>query len=244
MKEITEQFIPQLNEFSERLKEMRSAHAEHIVTLGGMQKELQQNQKIMIAGLRLEAEGNPIAEATIPRQTIEQFMADCATFEGEVKKLRTIFQQHIDDANIALGGISGLWGGYIENIGVQYMLNSLRKDYGVHTWYQKFKRYWHKSRNVEIDLLALSDTHAYIIEVKNQLKPEGFAQMLTIIDKMEEHLPEYNHLIKQPVMMCMHVDEHIVNTAVTGGIWILRYKGFDRNKPQNSFEWVRKDGVV
>lgn len=238
---MTEQFVPQLNEFTELLKEMRNAHAAHIVTLSAMQKDLQQNQKIMIAGLRLESEGNPIAEATIPRKTIEQFMEDCHTFEEKMKVFRTIFQKQIDDTNIALGGISGLWGGYIENIGVQYMLNSLRKDFGVHTWFQKFKRYWHKSRNVEIDLLALSDTHAYIIEVKNQLKPEGFSQILTILDKMEEHLPEYNHLIKQPIMMCMHVDEHIMKTAVLGGVWILRYKGFDRDKPQDSFEWLRKD---
>lgn len=237
---MTEQFLPELSLLSEKIKEANRAHAEHIVTLGAMQKELLQDQKIMLAQLRLEAEANPVGAEPAFRKKTEEFMEACEDFENAMKAFRKSFQQQIDDTNFALGSISNLWGGYIENIGVQYMLNSLRKDHGVHTWFQKFKRYWHKSRNVEIDLLALSDTHAYIIEVKNQLKSETFTQVLTVLDKINEKVPEYKDLIKQPVIVCMHAEEKLVKAVVNSNVWILRYKGFDRNAPQDSFEWLKK----
>ena len=236
MTEMQEAFIPQLNEFTELLKSVHGIHAAYIKELAAWQKEIREEHAMLAdTGLLPNDAGSAALQLYKERH---------ADFEKSMKAFRTIFQQQIDDTNIMLGRISGHWGGYIESIGVQYMLNMLRKEHGVHTYIEKFKRLWGKTKNVEIDLLATSDTHLYIGEVKNQLKPETFSQMLIIMEKIKEKLPEYSHLKIQPIFFCMHAEERIVNATMSGGLWILRYKGFDRENPQQSFEWLRREDTV
>lgn len=234
MEAMKETFIPALNAFTELLKESYKIHADHIVQLGEMQKHL------LAENTRMKQH----AELTLEQGRTDNLTKDlinyCTAFEKSAKAYRGIFQSHVDDTNFMLGSISSHWGGYIEKLGVQILLNLLRKDYGVHTFIEHFKRYWHKSKNVEIDLLALSDTHVYIVDVKNQLNENSFKQMLISMEKMKEQVPEYNHLILQPVFFCMHAEEKVLKVCTIGGLWVLRYKGFDREKPQNSFEWLMR----
>ena len=242
MEQMNEVFVPKLNAFIELLKETQQIHVDHLMLLsrwqlalrdGGSELEKVLRFSLMNDALTEEA-SNAIAGLTANHQNV-------ALFEKSLKAYREIYRQHIEDTNFQLGMFSTHWGGYIENLGVQYMLNSLRKEYGVHTSFQKFKRYWHKSRNVEIDLLAISDTHAYVVEVKNQLKPAAFIQMLTILDKIKQKVPEYAHLQLQPVFFCVHAAEDIVRSTTMAGLWIVRYKGFDRTGATDSFEWLGKD---
>jgi hypothetical protein len=237
------EFTKKLNAFSEMLKETHHLHAENIVRLGKMQKELAAANKILMDNLTLPTMEE--SEDLIQKQKllIQEQVRLCKSFEITCKTQRPIFQQFIDDTNLQLGMFSSHWGGYIEWLGVQYMLATLKRDYAVHTTIQKFKRWWHKSRNVEIDLLAISNTHLYVVEVKSQLKEETFLQMLTILEKIKDHLPEYGHLKIQPIFMCVDTDEQLIRTSLMGGIWILRYIGVDNviNTQANSFEWLRKD---
>jgi hypothetical protein len=231
-------FLSRLGAFIELLKDTQKIHMEHILRLGEWQKELlDENTRMQkMAAVKMELSQAP-AEQEFFRQQIE----GAKQFDKAARAFRTVFQEHIDDTNFQLGMYSTHWGGYIEGLGVQYMLTTLRRDHGVHTSFQKFKRFWHKSKNVEIDLLAISDTHAYIVEVKNQLKDETFIQMLKILDKIKEKVPEYAHLKLRPVFVCMHAEDQIVRTTTMSGLWIVRYKGFDRDSPIDSFEWLRKD---
>jgi hypothetical protein len=241
MENPNELFTNRLGAFIELLKDTQKRHAEYTLRLGEWQKNmLDENSRMQrLAAVKLEL--NEVSDYDQQQEFFQQQIEDAKEFEKAAKAFRTIFQRHIDDTNFQLGMYSSHWGGYIEGLGVQYMLNTLRKEHGVHTSFQKFKRYWHKSKNVEIDLLAVSDTHAYIVEVKNQLKEETFVQMLKILDKIKEKVPEYAHLKMRPVFVCMHAEEKIIRTATMGGLWILRYKGFDRDSPIDSFEWLRKD---
>lgn len=237
---MNEEFIPKMNEFIELLKETSRLHAENITRLSAFQNELStENERLTKAikkqQLEMDDKGYKLSHL------LEHQLKACAEFKEAVNESRAAFQHLINDTNQQLGKFSSYWGGYIETIGVFYMLNTLKKEYGVHTTFQKFKRWWNKSRNVEIDLLAISDTHAYIIEVKNQLKEETFKQMLTVLEKIKEKIPEYNHLKLQPVFICMHAEEKIVQTSTMGGIWVIRYKGFDPSDPKDEFEWLRKD---
>jgi len=235
MKEMQEKFIPRLNRFSELLKETYSFHIENILRLDAVQKDL------LAAKNRLQDQEQ--LTAVLPDTSVAKYLAECSDFEKSIKAWQTLFHKHITDTNLQLGLLSSHWGGYIEHIGVQFMLGTLKREYKVHTTFQKFKRWWHKSRNVEIDLLAISDTHAYVVEVKNQLKEETFKQMLVILEKIKEKVPEYEHLIIQPVFICVHADSAVVNTGKMSGLWIVRYKGFDRENPVDEFEWLRKDNI-
>ena len=241
MENPNEIFITRLSAFMEMLKDTHKVHVEHIVRLGEWQKKLMDENTQIQKQAAIELELSKMPGYPQPVEFFQQQIEDAREFEKAAKAFRTIFQQHIDDTNFQLGMYSTHWGGYIEALGVQYMLTTLRRDHGVHTSFQKFKRFWHKSKNVEIDLLAISDTHAYIVEVKNQLKEDTFIQMLKILDKIKEKVPEYAHLQLRPVFVCIHAEEQIVRSATLGGVWIVRYTGFDRESPIDSFEWLRKD---
>ena len=235
-------FIPRLNEFTEMLKDVNKQHANNIVSVGEQLKHLNHSIEIMKTELKavkiFQKINNKEKELTDPYEKLEE---NIKIFEQHIKAYRSIFQNHISDTNQMLGRISGHWGGYVEQVGVEYILNLLRENYGVHTWYQKFKRYWHKSKNVELDLVALSDTHAYIVEVKNQLRPEIINQILSSQDKIKEHLPELEKLQKQSVVMCVHAnDEIIINMLKCANVWILKYIGFDNDKQTKvAWEWIQ-----
>lgn len=235
-----ENFIPRLNEFTELLKLAYARHAETIVELGDMQKELLDKNGKLREDLKALYDVKKYSDPQVANR-LANLLTYTSCWRASVTEERQAFQLFIRRTNEQLGSFSSHWGSYLESLGVQYMLNSLKKDHGVHTSIQKFKRWWHKSRNVEIDLLALSDTHAYVVEVKNNLKEETFKQMLTVLDKIREKIPEYAHLRLQPVFVCMHAEEKIVQTSLMGGIWIVRYCGFDPDNPKDEFVWLRKD---
>ena len=239
MKEMEKTFLPRLNDFSEKLKEVHKIQANHIISLSDQLKiikelvaDLRQEMKLNNARLKLLDQAPPAIE-----KYYNEINGKIHEFELNAKEFRSIFQSYISDTNIMLGKISGHWGGYIEQVGVEYVLNLLRKDFGVHTWYQKYKRWWHKSQNVELDLVACSDTHAYIIEVKNQLKTDIIAQILTALDKIQEHIPELDHLQKQAIVLCVHAEEiTLVNMLQCANVWVFKYAGFDN--PKQKYEWV------
>jgi hypothetical protein len=240
--EINERFVPFVNRFIELFKEARQMHATHIIQIKYWQKELKRDNDLLIDQLITGIE----EEAYIAdREALLKKMLDNLTYCEDFKKyadsFRGIFKKYIDDLNIGLGTLSNHWGGYIETLGVQYMLNTLRKDFGIHTSFQKFERFWDKNKKVEIDLLALSDTHAYVVEVKSHLREDTFTQMLYILDKIYNKIPEYKHLKIQPVFVCMYADEAIVHSTTLSGLWIVRYNEFAPDNPLRNFEWLRKD---
>lgn len=240
MKAMKEDFVPRLNEFTELMKEAYALHADNIKRLGNWQKEIyDENQKLreelkqlhQVHQYKNSAGANSIAKQ----------LSLTAAFKEAARESRTAFQEMVEISNKHLGGLSSHWGSFLETFAVQYLLNTLKREYGVHTTFQKFKRWWHKSRNVELDLLAISDTHAYVAEVKNQLKEDTFKQMLTSLEKIKEKIPEYAHLKLQPVFVCVHAEEAVVKTTTMSGVWIIRYCGLDQENGKEEFEWLRKD---
>lgn len=241
MDNMTRDFIPRLNAFTELMKDSNHAHAEHIIRMGEQLKTLKSEYELLKKQLSDDIKSKPVLGNRSFHTEMSEFLTYCNEFERHFKAFRTLFQQSISDTNLQLGTLSSHWSGYLEQMGVQYMLHTLRKDWGVHTSFQKFKRHWLKNRNVEIDLLALSDECAYVVEVKNQLKEQTFVQMLNTINKIRDKIPEYKHLRIQPVFICVHAEEDTVRKTILGNLWIVRYKGFDHENPEDTFEWLRKD---
>ena len=125
-----ELFIPQLNEFTELQKQTHKIHVEYILSLSKWQKNLlEENEKLKE---RWKSAVKPGWVDDKPfRVYIEEQLSACKTFEQEVKKLRIVFGDHIEDTNFMLGKISNHWGGYVESIGVRYLLDYLRKHYNT-----------------------------------------------------------------------------------------------------------------
>jgi hypothetical protein len=239
--EMTQSFLPKLNAFTEQLKEAHLQHAAHVEELTALLKDLKLENDLMRKHIEVQSVLNPASITEQFKAQMQQHLENLGRLENHAKTFGTIFQNVIDDTNLQLGMLATHWGGYLEQIGVHFMLNTLKADYGVHTSFQKFKRFWQKTRNVEIDLLALSDTTAYVVEVKNQLKEASLKQMLTTLEKIKEKVPEYSHLKIQPVFVCIHAEDQYVKAVTMANLWVVRYKGFDRIRPIDSFEWLRKD---
>jgi hypothetical protein len=188
-----EQFVPQLNEFIELLKKTQTMHVDYIVKLSDLQKELRYENEKLKKSWQLEDKPVLVNEGEF-LEFIQKQVQYCQDLEKQLKLFRGFYKDHIEDTNLMLGRVSNHWGGYIESIGVQYLLNYLRKNHQAHTFIEKFKRYWHKSRNIEIDLLALSNSHVYHVEVKTHLKSEFLIPLQVNLSKFKENVLEYSHL--------------------------------------------------
>ena len=238
---INEIFVPRINRFIELFKDASYMQGQQIMRLRNWQAELKKENNLLIAQLRTGIKEARIAKEELIYRDMLDILKYCEDFEKNAKPIRDTFQKYINDLNYGLGTLSSHWGGYVEKLGVQFMLNTLRKDFGIHTSFQKFERFWDNKETVEIDLLAISDTHAYVVEVKSHLREDTFIQMLYILDKIRNKIPEYNHLKIQPVFVCIYAEEAIVRSTLLSGLWIVRFDNFNPDKPQKNFEWLRKD---
>ncbi len=237
-KVMEEEFVPRINTFIEMHKEARKMHADYIVTLSDWQKSLIHENKNLKAELQVLNKPEAVSD-TLFKMLIENQVLKNEDFEGAMTEFRTAYNGYIHDANLALGRLSNHWGGYIESVGVEYLLNMLRKEFQVHTFVQKFKRYWHKSKNIEVDLLALSDDTCFFVEVKNHLKEDLVPKLTTNLEKFREKVPEYGHLKLQPVLFCVHINASVMqNSFLPDDWWVVHYKNFEPEKPKHSFDWL------
>jgi hypothetical protein len=235
MNNMTEKFVPTLNQFTVLLKQNYALHLEHI-------RHLELNANALISQLKTTIEVVKENDTTEINQllNVPDYVGHLKILQRQINDTKQDYWTYIKATNTMLGSFSNHWGGYIENIGVQYLLNLLRMEYGVHTTIQKYKRWWHKSKNVEIDVVGLSDTHLFIGEVKNQLKEESLKQLFTILEKIKEKVPEYANLQPQPIFVCVHAENTAIEICKTANIWVARYCGFDAENPIDDFEWICK----
>jgi hypothetical protein len=231
-------FEAYLNRFNTHLKEMTAHHVKYIRKMGDWQRELRIATDDFLHQVQVGAKRMEINDQADKIQSLLPYGALGMQLEAAQKAFRKIFEQHIDETNKIFGAYSGHWGGYIENVGIQQALVYLQKNKEVHTSLQKFTRKMNKVR-VTIDLIALSETHCYIVDVKNQLKVEHFPAFDKNLYKLREIAPEYHHLIMQPILVCFHADPFMIDYMKDNqSVWILRYHGFDKENPQNTFSWL------
>lgn len=231
---MNESFIPRLNAFSEKLKEVSGYHEDQLIALT---KGL---QLIRSQHAQLTNNKRPIPQRAAVSPQWQEFIKASQEFERSAQAYHHLLQQHIRDTNVELGLFGNHWGGYIETKGVEFLLNWLRSECGVQLSFQKYKRWWGESKNLEIDLLAISETHLYVAEVKNQLKSAHFGQMQKNLETLKEKAPQYAHLIVQPIFVCLHLGTAVLNNKLLPDAWIVRYKGFDPDGVESEFEWAKR----
>ena len=233
-------FEAYLNRFNTHLKEMTADHVKYIRKLSEWQSELRKSTKDLIHEVQVGIKKAEINDETERIETLLNYGAISIQLEKAQIKYHDIFQQHIDETNKIFGAYSSHWGSYIESVGVAAALVFLKKDREIHTSLQRFTRHMSKIR-VTIDLLALSETHCYIVDVKNQLKIEHFHAIDKDLYKLRQIAPEFHHLMFQPILVCFHADPFMIDyIAENKEVWILRYHGFDKEEPKNTFSWLYK----
>ncbi len=219
-----ELFFNELNQFSQLHREVCLHHSTHVVAVGTQYAQLvrdyKQNIKPFVATMDDEA-----------------FKEHCLFYLQQLQGANAVFQQQITTTNAILGAHSNHWGSHVEQLGVNYLVQFLKTTYGVTTFVQKFKRYWDKNRSLEIDLIGYNATTAYVVEVKNQLKIEDYDQIEKIKIRLEEQAPEYGHLTKQFIVLCLSCTKEVIEQAPQA-LWIMQYKGVEQVKGGVKTEWA------
>jgi hypothetical protein len=231
-------FEAYLNRFNTRLKDMTATHVKYIRKMGEWERQLRASTKDILHEIQVGVKRLELHDETDKIQLLLNYGALGIQLEKAEQTFHKIFEQHIDETNKIFGAFSSHWGSYIESVGVIHVLNYLQKHRGVHTSYQQFNRKMDKQR-VSIDLVALSATHCYVIDVKNQLKVEHLVSLEKNLWKLRAIAPEYHHLVMQPILVCFHADPAMENYLQEHqSTWVLRYHGFDKEQPKNSFSWL------
>jgi hypothetical protein len=235
-------FDAYLNRFNTQLKEMTADHVKYIRKISEWQQELRKSTKDLLHEVQVGVKKLELYDQEDKIPTLLNYGAIGIQLEKSQKIYQNIFQQHIDETNKIFGSYSSHWGNYIESVGVEAALTFLKKEKEIHTSLQKFTRHLNKTR-VTIDLIALSETHCYIVDVKNQLKIEHFQAIDKNLYKLRQIAPEYHHLMFQPILVCFHADPFMIDyISENKEVWILRYHGFDRENPKNMFTWLYQGG--
>lgn len=232
-------FDAYLNRFNTRLKEMTATHVSYIRKMNEWERALRASTQDILHQIQVGVKRLELNDDSDKIQSLLTYGALGIQLEKSEQAFHKIFQQHIDETNKVFGAFSSHWGSYIESVGVIHVLNYLQKHREVHTSCQQFNRKKDKQR-VSIDLLALSDTYCFVIDVKNQLKVEHLDSLDKNVSKLRAIAPEYHHLVMQPVLVCFHADPFMINYLAKDNqsTWILRYHGFDKENPHNGFSWL------
>lgn len=225
------EFDKNINTFMTLFRQAVKLQAEHIVTLSKQQRELFITQK------ELKSEN---LSSDLDTEEWEHFLEQCELFDYQMKMARVYFKEHIKNVNKELGSFSSLWGNYIEQLAVNHFNNVMKDELAVHTYMQKIKRIWGKNKGVEIDVLALNDETAFLIEVKTQLKAEHITQILAVCEKFEAMFPEFSTLKLQPIMMCVNCEEEIVSLYKEKSIWIIQYQKEEHTTESPVWKWLHK----
>lgn len=231
-------FDAYLNRFNTHLKEMTAQHVKYIRRMGEWQQSLRVATQDFLHQIQVGVKHLELQDQQDKIATLLTYGAIGLQLEKSQKVFEGIFKQHIEQTNQLFGSYSSHWGGYIESVGVAQTLQYLRKHHEVHTSLERFSRKQFKER-VTIDLIALSERHCFVVDVKNQLKVEHLVALEKNLQKLRSLAPEYHSLIMQPVMVCFHADPvMIAYVSAHPTVWVLRYHGFEQEHPQNRFSWL------
>jgi hypothetical protein len=230
-------FIKKLNELIELHKIATKSHIEFVKELSTIFNDIRAEIKLSLQSFQTK---EPKQKLDLNNDALPEHIKTYLEFKEINKNYQKDFGQLIDQTNTVLGAISNHWGSYLEDLAVKRCIVYLKQDWQVHTCYQKYNKTWGKNKQVELDMIALSDTHIYITEVKNQLNDNALYSILKNIDKINEHLEEFAHLKKQLIVICLYADEATVEKLRIAGVWILRYMGFDTENPVHDFEVISR----
>jgi|GEM_PF-2618627 len=242
MKHMTLYFLPSLNDFNQLFEQIRQTHLKHLELCNKWHMEIRRECENLMSQMQAGIDATP--ENSQYYQAMLENLSHTMEFYDAINGFREAFHMFVEETNEQLACFSTLWNGHLERLAISYVANYLKKVYEVHTSFFKFKRSMSPGSNsfVEGDMIAINDTHLFIAEAKKELKDENYYKTLYNRDRLKERMPEYPHHHFQPIFICETVDDSVVRKAKDGGLWILRYRGFDANNPVNTFEWLGTQG--
>ncbi|MEM9003861.1 MAG: hypothetical protein AAGE59_10085 [Cyanobacteria bacterium P01_F01_bin.86] len=161
----------------------------------------------------------------ILRESLERSQAAAEQRAAEAEKRLARAEAIAAQANQAVNNLSSRWGRFVENIVAPAVLR-LFQDRGiaVQEVYQRV-RSARANRNLEVDILAVDDDVAVIVEVKSRLTQNDIRQVLNTLSQFKIAFPHYATYQIYGAVAAIEIDRDIDTYAYNQGLFVIVQSG-------------------
>jgi hypothetical protein len=149
-----------------------------------------------------------------------------AEADGSIKELRK-----------AMGSLTSRWGQFVENLVAPGVLRIFQeRGIAVQEVYQRV-RSARGQANLEVDILAVDDDVAVIVEVKSRLTQNDIPQILNTLSQFKTAFPHYVQYRLYGAVAAIEIDGDVDTYADNQGLFVIVQAG-DSIKIRNSIDFV------
>ena len=149
--------------------------------------------------------------------------ADRRAAEAEVRLAKA--EAIAAKANEAVNNLSSRWGRFVENLVAPAVLRLFQnRGIAVEEVYQRV-RSARGGRNLEIDIFAVDDDVAVIVEVKSRLTQESIRQCLQTMEQFKTAFPHYADYQIYGAVAAIEIDGEVDIYAYNQGFFVIQQSG-------------------
>jgi len=149
--------------------------------------------------------------------------ADRRAVEAEARLTRA--EAIAAQANQAVNSLSSRWGRFVENLVAPAVLRLFQnRGIAVQEVYQRV-RSARGDRNLEIDILAVDDDVAVIVEVKSRLTQESIRRCLQTLEQFKTAFPHYANYQIYGAVAAIEIDGEVDIYAYNQGLFVIQQSG-------------------
>jgi hypothetical protein len=119
-----------------------------------------------------------------------------------------------------IGGLGNKFGSYNEALFIPSLIKLLESKFNCNKTFPN-ARFKDNGNTFEIDLLGVSDSACYLVEIKSHLKSEGIRQLINLIQQFNEFGEEYAGKKKYGMITATNYSEQTKNEALKEGIYFI-----------------------
>ena len=128
-------------------------------------------------------------------------------------------------ANQAVNSLSSRWGRFVENLVAPAVLRLFQnRDIAVQEIYQRV-RSARGNRNLEVDILAVDDDVAVVVEVKSRLTQNDIRQVLNTLSQFKTAFPHYANYQIYGAVAAIEIDRDVDIYAYNQGLFVIVQSG-------------------
>ena len=160
------------------------------------------------------------SKAEFDRRMLE---ADRRAAEAEQRLVRA--EAIAAQANQAVNNLSSRWGRFVENIVAPAVLRLFQeRGIAVQEIYQRV-RSARDAINLEVDILAVDDDVAVIVEIKSRLTQNHIRQVLNTLSQFKTAFPHYARYQIHGAVAAIEIDRDVDTYAANQGLFVIAQAG-------------------
>jgi hypothetical protein len=131
----------------------------------------------------------------------------------------------VAQTNQAVNALTSRWGRFVENLVAPAVLRLFQsRRIEVQEVYQRV-RSARGGRNLEVDILAVNDDVAVVIEVKSRLTQTNMRQVLSTLDQFKSAFPHYANYSIYGAVAAIEIDGDVDTYAENQGLFVIQQSG-------------------